>query len=131
MSAQNVEIVRTLFTFWDEDIGRSYELMADDVEIRLAYEMPGFATEYRGHAAVRSFWREWLSAWENVSVREVELTDGGDDEVLGVWTQVMRGSGSDVEMEETQAAIFVLRDGKVTRIRYFTDPDAGRAAFGS
>jgi ketosteroid isomerase-like protein len=130
MSAQNVEIVRTLFTFWDGDIGRSFELMADDVEIRLAHDLPGFAPEYRGHTAVRSFWREWLSAWENVTVRDFELSDRGD-EVLGVWTQVMRGSGSDVEMEEDQAAIFVLRDGKVTRIRYFADPDAARAAFGS
>ena len=123
-------IVRTLFAYWNEDIGRSYELLADDAEFHFAHGMLGLPAEQRGHEAIRAFWREWFSAWERVSVREFELVDG-DDDVLGVWTQVMRGRGSDVEMEEAQAAIFTLRDGKVARVRFYGDPDAARAAFGS
>jgi ketosteroid isomerase-like protein len=129
MSAQNVEIVRTLFAYWDEDIGRSFELLSEDVEMHLATSLPGFAQVRRGHDAVREFWQEWLAAWEHVSVREFELEAAGD-EVLGLWTQDMRGRGSDLTLAERQAAIFTVRDGRVTCVRYFSDQEQARAAFG-
>ena len=58
MSEQNVAIVRELFDLWGApDSRRSFELMAEDVEYELGYSMPGFADRYRGHDAIRAFWR--------------------------------------------------------------------------
>ena len=130
MSAQNVEIVRTLFAYWGTaDAGRSYELLAEDVEMDVPATMLSFQGVQRGHTAMRTFWRDWLSAWDEVNLRDAEFRGAGDD-VLAFWMQDMRGRGSDVVIERAQAAIFTVRDGKVTRMRYFDDPAQAEAAFG-
>ena len=126
MSEQNVQIVRTLFAWWGTpEMSRSFELFADDIEIELVDRLPGFAPSYRGQAAVREFWREWLGAWDVVDIVDYELREDGDG-VHVTWTQEMRGKGSDVPMRLPQAAHFTLRDGKVTRIRYFNLAAPGR-----
>ena len=127
MSAQNVEIVRTLFTYWGTpEMGRSFELYDDDVVIELADGLPGFHPRYQGHAAVRAFWREWLAVWDTVEIVEYDLRDDGD-EVRATWTQTMRGKGSDVPMRVQQSGVFTVRGGKVTRIRYFNLAASQRA----
>ena len=78
---------------------------------------------------MRTFWRDWLSAWDEVSLRDAEFRAAGDD-VLAIWMQDMRGKGSDVVIERAQAGIFTIRDGKVTRMRYYDDPTQAVAAFG-
>jgi ketosteroid isomerase-like protein len=129
MSAQNVQIVRTLLGYWGTpDMMRTFELLHEDVEIELADEMIGFAARHRGFDAVRRFWREWLSAWEYIAIERADVTGRGE-EVLSTWTQTMKGKGSDVEMKQDNAAIWTLSDGRVTRIRFFFDCDRARAEF--
>lgn len=131
MSAQNLEIVRILFGHWGtREMGRSFELLHDDLEMEHDSGLPGFATHFRGHEEVRAFWREWLSAWDEVVVDAYELEPRGD-QVLATWTQSMRGRGGDVAVERVrQGAIFTLRDGKVARMIFFNGADAARDAFG-
>lgn len=126
MSAQNVEIVRTLFGYWHtREMSRSFELMHDDVAIELSDPLPGFDASYRGHAAIRGFWRDWLQAWEAVDIVEFDLRDEGG-EVHASWTQDMRGKGSDVPVRVAQAATFAVISGKVALIRWSNSADSGR-----
>ena len=124
MSAQNVEIVRTLFANWNTRVG-SFDLLTDDAVIELSEPLPGFDASYRGHAAIRGFWRAWFQAWEAVDVVEFDLRDEGD-EVHATWTQEMRGKGSDVPVRVVQSAKFAISAGKVARIRYFNSAESGR-----
>ena len=129
MSAQNVQVVRTLFELWGTpEVDRSFELHHEDVEIELTYTIPGLAARHHGHDGMRRFWRQWLGSWGGVEILHFDLEAAGD-RVLGAWTQRMTGRGSDIEMHQEHAAIFTLRDGKVARARYFMDVPAARAEF--
>ena len=104
MSAQNVEIVRSLFADWNSrQMSRSFDLMHEDAVYDLTAPLPGFQRTYRGHEAIRGFWREWFAAWESVHVVGYHLRDDGD-EVHATWTQEMRGKGSDVPVRVEQLA---------------------------
>ena len=129
MSAQNVQIVRTLFDLWGTpQVNRAFELFHDDVVLELAYEMLGFTRVNRGHDAMRAFWSQWLSAWERIDIVHADF-EAKDDRVLTTWTQHMRGRSGDVHMEQRFGAIWTLRDGKVAHTRYFKDDEAARAEF--
>ena len=126
MSAQNVEIVRSLFADWNSrEMSRSFEVLHEDAVYELVDPLPGFQPSYRGHDAIRGFWREWFAAWESVDVVAYDLRDDGD-EVHATWSQDMRGRGSDVPVRVQQSGTFTIRAGKVARVRYFNSSVAER-----
>jgi ketosteroid isomerase-like protein len=85
---------------------------------------------YRGHEGVRSFWRQWLEAWESIEFRLDELIDAGDEIVALLW-QVNRGRASGVEVPQGEwAQVWTLRDGRVVRVRAFGDPAEALRAVG-
>ena len=44
-----------------------------------------------------------------------------DHSIVAILHLIGRGSGSGIEMDETDAHVFTISDGKVTRWRNFTD----------
>jgi ketosteroid isomerase-like protein len=73
---------------------------------------------FHGHEGLRSFFREWYEAWENVENRSYELIDAGDRVVAFLIARARaRVSGAEVEWEMT--AVWTIRDGKVHRVVWF------------
>ena|SRR5829696_908404 len=122
MSEENVEVVRRIH----EAAGRrdaaavlslydpGVELDASRVEIVgfMGYEV------YRGHEGLRSFFREWHEAWENVEYDFDELVDAGD-RVISVVTRRARGRASGAGVEWSLALAWTVRNGRVTRLEWF------------
>jgi len=123
MSAQNVDLVRRIY---DAGARRDTEavLAAHDPEIEWdisrspARSLIAGSQHYYGHDGLRAFFREWYEAWDNVSADCEELIDAGDA-VVSVETTRARGRVSGAEVEIKHAAIWDVRDGKVTRVRWF------------
>jgi ketosteroid isomerase-like protein len=127
MSEQNVDIVRriheaagrrdaaTVLSLYDPEV----ELDASRVQIVgfMGYEV------YRGHAGLRSFFREWHEAWENVEYDFDELIDAGD-RVVSVVTRRARGRASGARVEWSLALSWTVRDGRVTRLVWFPTREA-------
>jgi ketosteroid isomerase-like protein len=133
VSSENVEIIRRLWETWDqrahEDVFAHYdehiEWIQSDV-LRLPDEEP----VYRGHEGVRTFWRLWLGAWEQVSYESVEFRDAGDEVVALVHNQHMRGRASGVDLVMSYAQVWTLRDGKVVRMHSIADQDEALRSVG-
>jgi len=130
MSQENLEIVRdaaAAFNRGDPDAWIEY--MADDIDYRAAEGALDDAGPMHGKDAVRAHLQDWLDMFDDFKSEPLELVDAGEDQVIAVLRISGRAKLSGVETDLTYAALYTIRDGKVTRGReYWTKEQALEAA---
>ena len=122
MSAENVELVRSIYRLWAENRSAS-----DLVDPELEYVNPPNAVESgirhgrRALASVRDVYPEFR-------VEPERFVDAGADVVvIGV---ARATSASGLQAEWRQGYVWTVRDGKAVRFRWFNDPAEALAAVG-
>jgi ketosteroid isomerase-like protein len=135
MSQENVEIVRMLAEgFQRRQHELAFEFYDPDVEwdsSRIEGVLPDTAGVFHGHEGVRTYWRNWLSAWSDLHFEIQDLRDAGNDVVLLVRNQRQWGRHSGLETEmPAYGMVFTFRDGKVIRWRAFPDHRSALEAAG-
>ncbi len=121
MSRSNVEVVRQLVeAFNQRDFAAMSAWFAPDVEWKPAGPAAVERSVYRGRDEVAVGFAATWEAWELFRVEESEVRDAGDS-VVWLGNAKLRGSASQVEFEQPFAIHFLLRDGKVTRLRGFLE----------
>jgi ketosteroid isomerase-like protein len=119
MSQENVEILRKGIAAWnqrDVDLWLSYA--APEIEWLPAGPAAVDSTVYRGYEeCARGFAAVW-ETWAVFEFQEGEVRDLGDS-VLWLGRVKMRGSASQVELDQEFAVHSLLRNGKVTRTLTF------------
>jgi ketosteroid isomerase-like protein len=124
MSRENVEIVRGVHdAVASGDAATVLAFYAPDVEWDVSRGALG-ALEglgvYRGHEGLRSFFRTWREAWGEAEYVLGELIDAGEHDVITVGSQRATGRASGAQVEGTnQAAVWTIRDEKITRVVWF------------
>jgi ketosteroid isomerase-like protein len=86
---------------------------------------------FEGLAAIRAFYEDWLSGYEEYEIDPTEILDLGNEVVFAVTTQTgtRAGSADGARMREVWAYAVVYADGKAARVvAYGSDIDAARAA---
>ena len=83
---------------------------------------------FEGQAAIRGFWEDWISSYEDFELQTVEAHDLGNGVSFGVAVQRGRLLGSSGQLELRYAAVNEWEDGKIARITNYTDIDEARAA---
>jgi ketosteroid isomerase-like protein len=137
MSARDVELVRALqpspqtnlidlFGELDESSTQAAEVFAED----FVCIQHGLDEQPRtGLRGLREGWRNWLAPWESYRTEIEDVRDGGDC-VLVLTRDFARRPGMDSEVEMVAAAVWTVRDGKVTQIEFFPDRGDAYAAAG-
>ena len=128
MSRENVEIVRSLAEgFQHRQHERAFEFYDSEIEwdaSALTDGYPDIAGVYHGHEGVRTYWRNWLSAWSDLQFEIQEVVDAGDEVVLLIRNQRQWGRHSGLETSfAPYGMVFTFRGGKVVRWRNFPDQD--------
>jgi ketosteroid isomerase-like protein len=123
VSRENIELVRRVNEAHERgDFAAVFAAYDQEIEwhvARVASAVVGFDPLYVGHDGVRSFWRQWFSAWQTTSFEFEELIDAGD-QVVVVMSQRMRGRTSGIELEwNSYAQVWTVREGKLTRAEFF------------
>jgi ketosteroid isomerase-like protein len=131
--SENLDLVRSIYSKTEcgdyAFIDRESELaalFAPDFEWHTRENLPD-AGSRKGHEGLARLRREWAEAFDDLHLDADELIDAGESVVaVARICGCMRGSGHQVEVEETQ--VWKLRDGKVTEVRaYLTRAEALRA----
>jgi ketosteroid isomerase-like protein len=128
MSQENVEIVRrAIETFAREGMDGSFEgLIADDLELRPAFEVTGGTTFARRDGVAR-FIGSWNDAFDDWAFELDELLDAGEA-VAARMRQVGRGRTSGAPVALQFGMVFRLRDGQIARMEiYVTAGEALKA----
>jgi ketosteroid isomerase-like protein len=123
MSRTDVEVVRRMFTAFDEQKWQvALDLLDRDIE------WSPTEGRYRGHQGVLSAMAEWLEPWEDHTVEAEEILEA-DDRVLAVVRLTGRGTGSGLEIDQRFFQLYDVDEGRIVRmVEYVTRADALAAA---
>jgi ketosteroid isomerase-like protein len=119
MPQENVELVRNGIAAWnqrDADLWLSYA--APEIEWLPAGPAAVESAVYRGYDECASGFAAVWETWDVFEFHESEVRDLGDS-VLWLGRVKMRGSASQVELDQEFAVHSLVRDGKVTRTLTF------------
>ena len=134
MSRENVELVRTLLEMFERrEHERVFDFYDPDIEwdASNAGMVPDAAEVFRGHDGVRTYWRRWLQAWDDLEFEVQAVLDAGDDVVALIHNQRQRGRHSGITTESPPyALVFTIRHGKVTRWRSYPEQEQALEAVG-
>jgi ketosteroid isomerase-like protein len=124
MSEENVEVVKSGIEAFNRAgvsgvEGALSDFYDEDIEFREDPKLPEAGT-YKGIEAVRGYFARFLDSFEDYRF-EIEEILSAEDKVLVFNRQVGRGKGSGAEVEMRNAWLFVLREGRITRIRPYWD----------
>jgi hypothetical protein len=109
------------------------ELAAPEVEVAMVapdYMGPRGRLSYSGPEGFIEAWREWVEAYESYTIEIEEVAEGTGGRVFTLGRQRGTTRTGGVEVEEMAAAVWTVRDGKLTRVEFHLDPEAGRRSAG-
>src|SRR5436190_17625024 len=129
--SENLDLVRSIYADWERGDFDSVEWADPEIE----YVIVGgpFPGTFTGLAGLAQAMREFLSAWEDLRAEAEEYRELDGERVLVLIHHRGRGKTSGLELREMQtknAALFHIRDGKVTRGVAYWDRDRALADLG-
>jgi ketosteroid isomerase-like protein len=135
MMSANLDLVRSIYADaeWadiDRFLQTASEWMHPDAEL-VRPDGPELGT-WTGRERVEEVMRDIFSAWDDYRQHSDEYRELDDERVLVVYRRSGRGKTSGMEITELGrgAALFHIRDGKVTRIVAYFDSDRALADLG-
>jgi ketosteroid isomerase-like protein len=130
VSEQNVEVVRRLFELYaNGGVDAVLEVMHEQVVIEVPPELSAEPDTYHGHDGVLRYFAGFGGMIEDVRYEALELIPEGDD-VLAHIRLGGRGASSGLEVDLEAVVLHELADGKIVRMRPYTDLDSAREAIG-
>jgi ketosteroid isomerase-like protein len=131
MSQANVEIVRDSWkAFADDGLDAMAEFWDTDINSRAIEGAPDDVSEMHGLGAARRYCQDWLDTFEDITSVPEELFDVGDDRVVALLHMTGRARLSGIETELRYAVVYWLREGKIVRVREYSDREQALKAAG-
>jgi ketosteroid isomerase-like protein len=130
MSQENVELVRRAFVATS---GGDPEATQAAFDPSIEWDMSGVAgwlekRVYRGRE-VGEFLRAWADSWQGWHFEVTDVRDVGGDRVFVAIHEWGIGADSQASVEQRRYFVVTLRDGRIARVRMFSEsPDALEAA---
>ena len=131
MSQANVEVLKGAFdALRREDWVALASTIADDCEVH-DFDIPDAAGEvYRGPDGFRDWLAEFGHAWASWRTVDEVYRQAPDGRVIALFRLATRGRESGIEMSRDDAIVYVVRNGKIARMEYYNDQQAGLQAIG-
>jgi ketosteroid isomerase-like protein len=129
--SENLDLVRSIYQRWER--GDWSDAAWADPEIEYVGIDGPEAAAWKGIAAMVQQWRAWLSAWEEYRAEAEEFREVDGERVLVLMWHGGSGKESGISFEEMRtpgATLFVIRDGKVTKLALYWDRDRALADLG-
>lgn len=121
MAPKNVEIVRGIYERWARGelpwSGGALEAYDPDVE----YAMPHPGLIAHGRDELVRLWRRYLGTWDTYRIELDEIRAVGDDQILVLASEYVRGKGAGVVTESHHGAVWTLKNGRVVSFQSYSD----------
>jgi ketosteroid isomerase-like protein len=131
MSQENVEVVRRYVEAFNRaDVEACVELSDPQTEADVSRAAGPYAGIYRGAEAIRGLLESYFEAWEPLRWEPRSFMEPEDGCVVMPFHASGRGKGSGIEVDAQAAAIWTVRDGKISRMQLFPTERAALEAVG-
>jgi ketosteroid isomerase-like protein len=132
LRAPDLELVARSWTAWAErDMDSITATWDPEIEWDLTrYEEAPPGTVARGIDEVMGMMVAWLATWRSYEVMPESFEQAGEGEVLVMVRRRARTRGTDSPADRLAAQLWTLRDGRVLRIRSFSDVAEARRVAG-
>jgi ketosteroid isomerase-like protein len=122
MSQENVAIVLRLSEANDRrDWNAVFDAYAPDIEWEDSSGLWGDWGVAKGHEGLRQAWRRWFEIFGDVKWQlDGDPLDAGD-EVVVTYRVHVRGRGSGAEVDQRLTLVWLVRDGKIARVRAYRE----------
>lgn len=128
MSQEHLEVVRRAVAALNaRDLEGYLACCAPDVELHIPEIIAGV---YEGPKGIRRFLTDVEDAAPDFHIDIQDLKAVGDDQVLALIETDSHGRASGIPMATTQTNVYDLVDGKIRRVRIFSDHDQALKAVG-
>jgi ketosteroid isomerase-like protein len=131
--SDNLDLVRLIYARWERgDYSRPAEWAHPEIEFAMVGG-PEPTTTSTGLTGMAKAWRTWLSAWEDFGAKAEEYREIDQQRVLVLVQNTGRGKTSGLEIGQMRtlgAALFNIRDRKVTKLVIYWDRERAHADLG-
>jgi ketosteroid isomerase-like protein len=129
ISEQNVEIVRrAIDAFTERDLDAALRDLDPDAIVDWSRSRGLEAGIYRGHTAIRDFWKTFLDVFAEIEVSDIEFIASGEHVVA---PNRIRARGRDgIEVDARYVAVVRLRSGRIVEWQLFPDKEEALKAAG-
>ena len=127
MSQENVEVVRQGFEHLLVTGEPLWSSITSDVEVHDHHSPDQGA--YEGHTGLGQWLADWDAAWEEWSFVLERLVDAGDSVVV-IYRMRVKGKGSGLELDLSEAQVWQLQAGKAVRLDVYGSAAEALAAVG-
>jgi ketosteroid isomerase-like protein len=119
MSEENVEtskrflaaLTRRDYEAAAQEIGPDFEINDNDIP------------ESTSSDSLFTWLARWDDTWEDWRFDDLEIRPVGDDRTVHLFTMVVKGKGSGIELSRRDAHVAEFRNGKMVCISYYNDQD--------
>jgi len=130
MSQETVEIVReAIAAFNSGDLDRVLASLGPDFEGSVAPELSAEPDTYRGSEGIKRYFASFREAFEEIGFEIEDLEDAGDRVVIGMRMSAL-GKLTKIRVEQRNAGVWTVLDGKVSRVETYATFEDARAAAG-
>ena len=130
MTSANLDLVRSIYADWERgDFSRDDWAHLEFVHVVVGGPEPGSGTLAR----MSGIMGEWFAAWDAYRAEAVECRELDDERVLVFTRASGRGKESGLDLGQMRAEwidVLRIRDGKVTTLASYFDPDRALADLG-
>jgi ketosteroid isomerase-like protein len=126
MSKENVETARR---FTAALVRGDYEAAAAELSPTVEIDDTDIP-ESTGTDSFHEWIARWDDAWESWRMEDLNIRAVGSDRTISLFTMVVKGKGSGVELSRKDAALADYSDGKIVRIGYYNDQGQALEAAG-
>lgn len=114
---------------WEQFKAATRQMFAPEFE-SVGVGTPGGDIRGVGFEGLRELWREWLEPWRRYRTRIDDVREVNGKILVSVEDRGV-GYGSDAEVSIRAGAVWTVRDGRVSRVAFYTGREAAlRAATG-
>jgi ketosteroid isomerase-like protein len=125
------DVVSALNDDSDQTVPRLFmELAHPDFEVSMVGPEYAPATlNFTGLDGFVEAWTDWTNAYESFRIEVDEMIDAGD-KVVSLVRQIGVLKGGEGEIETTGAAVWTIREGRLSRVEFHLDRDSALRAAG-
>ena len=126
MSEKNVEAMRRIVEATNR---KDWQAVLADLDPEVEIDDTDIP-ESTGGDSFRTWIARWDAAWESWHMEDVDIRPAGDDQVIALFTMVVQGRGSGIELRRADALVASFRGGKATKLGYYNDQAQALKAVG-